>query len=67
MLVSSKISSGEKSCKYFIGCLYDDYKIKPLHIMLLKTSPNVKHYDSQTKWMSFLIEDDLLKKKLYLG
>ena len=28
ILVSSKISSGEKSYKYFIGYLYDDNKNK---------------------------------------
>ena len=31
--------------------------------MLTKTSPYVKSYDDQTKWMYFLIvDDDLLKK-----
>ena len=25
--VSDKISSGEKNCKYFIGCLYDDLRL----------------------------------------
>ena len=34
--VSNKISFGEKNYKYFIGYLYDDYNIKPLHIMLPK-------------------------------
>ena len=52
-LVSSKISSREKNCKYFICCLYDHYKIKPLHILLPKTSTNVNSYDGQTKWMFF--------------
>ena len=32
--VSNKISFGEKNYKYFIGYLYDDYNVKPLHIML---------------------------------
>ena len=45
VLVSSKISSGEKIYKYFIGYLYDDYKVKPLHIMFPKTSAYVKSYD----------------------
>ena len=37
VLVTNKISSGEKNYKYFIGYLYDDYyKVKPLHIMLPK-------------------------------
>ena len=38
VLVSNKISFVEKYYKYFIGYLDDDYKIKPLHIMLPKTS-----------------------------
>ena len=36
VVVSNKISSDEKNYKYFIGYLYDDYKIKPLHIILPK-------------------------------
>ena len=44
-LVSNKISSGEKNHKYFIGYLYNDHKVKPLHIMLPKTSAYVKRYD----------------------
>ena len=63
VLVSNKISFGEKNYKYFIGYLYNDNKVKPLHIMLPKTSAYVKSYDGQTKWMYFLIEnDDLLEK-----
>ena len=31
--------------------------------MLLKTNAYVKHYDEQTKWMYFLIEDDDLLEK----
>ena len=56
--VSSKISAGEKSYKYFIGYLYDDNEIKPLHIMLPKMSAYVKSYDGQIKWMYFLLEDN---------
>ena len=53
VLVSNKISFGEKSYKYlyFISYLYNDHKVKPLHIMLPKTNPYVKLYDRQTKWM----------------
>ena len=41
----------------------NDNKVKPLHIMLPKTSAYVKNYDGETKWMYFLIEyDDLLGK-----
>ena len=62
VLVSNKISFGEKNYKHFIGYLHNDYKVKPLHIMLPKTSAYVKGYDEQTKWMYFLIEeDDLLE------
>ena len=52
----------KKTINNFIGCLYKDHKVKPLHIMLPKTSAYVKSYDGQTKWMYFLIEDDDLKK-----
>ena len=63
VLVSNKISSGEKNYKYFIGYLYDDFKVKPLHIMVPKTSANVRFYDNQRKWKYFSIEDgDLLEK-----
>ena len=63
VLVSNKISSAEKSYKYFVGQLYYDCKFKPLHIMLPKTSPCVKSYDGQIKQTYFLIEeDDLLEK-----
>ena len=43
--------------------MYNDNKVKPLHIMLLKTSAYLKIYDEQTKATYFLIEDnDVLKK-----
>ena len=43
--------------------MYNDHKVKSLHIMLPKTSAYVKRYDGQTKWMHFLIpDDDLLEK-----
>ena len=50
VLVSSKISFGNKSYKYFV-------------IMLPKTTAYVKRYDGQTKWMYFLIEDDNFLEK----
>ena len=43
--------------------MYDDYEIKPLHIMLPKINGYVKIYEGQTKWMYFLIEDDDLLEK----
>ena len=51
VLVSNKISFGEKNYKYFIGYLYDSDKVKPLHIMLPKTSAYVKSYEGQIKWV----------------
>ena len=63
VLVSKKIYFDEKNYKYFIGCLYNDHKVKPLHIMLPKTSTYIKSYDGQTKWMYFSNKnDDLLEK-----
>ena len=34
----------KKSGKYFIGYLYNDYKVKPLHTVVPKTSEYVKTY-----------------------
>ena len=48
VLVSNKISFGEKSYTYFIGYLHDNHKVKALHIMLPRTSTYVKSYDGQT-------------------
>ena len=63
VLVSNKIPFGEKNSKHFIGYLYDNHKVKLLHIMLPKTTAYVKCYDEQTKWVYFLIEDDDLLQK----
>ena len=62
ILISIKISFGEKNYKYFLGYL-DDYEIKPLLIMLPKTKVYVKSYDGEAKWMYFLTEDDELLEK----
>ena len=43
-LLSRNISSGEENYKYFIGYLNNDYNVKPLHIILPKTSANLKHW-----------------------
>ena len=67
VFVSNKISFGEKNYKYYFHYFYNDNKINPLHIMLLKTSAYVKICDGKTKWMYILIElDGLLKKNLIL-
>ena len=63
ILIPTKTSSAEKNYKHFIGYLDDDYKIKPLRIMFLKTSAYIKSFDSETKWIYFSIEDDELLKK----
>ena len=63
LLVSNKISFGEKNFKYFIGYFYNNDKVKPLHITLPETTPYVKRYDGQIKWMYFSIEDDSLLEK----
>ena len=44
-LVTSKISFGGKNYKYFIGYLYDNHKVEPLHIMLPKSTTCVKSFD----------------------
>ena len=46
-----------------IGYLCNGNKVKPLDIMLPKTSAYVKGHDGQSKWMYFLIEDDDLLEK----
>ena len=61
--IKKRFLLAQKNYKYFIGYLYDNHKVKPLHIMLPKTTVYVKSYDGQTKWMYFLIKDnDLLEK-----
>ena len=53
----------KKNYKYVIGHFYNDNEVKPLHIMLPKSSVYVKSCGRQTKWTYFLIEDnDLLEK-----
>ena len=38
--------------------MYNDHKVKSLHIMLPKASAYIKRYIGQTKWIYFLNEDD---------
>ena len=65
VLASNKITFGKKSCKYFIGYLFNGNKVKSLlNIMLPKTSASVTSCDGQTKWMYFFIEDDDLFKNI---
>ena len=63
VLVSPKISFGEKNYIYIIGYLHNDNRVKPLHIMLPKTSAYIKGYDGQFKWIYFSMEDGELSEK----
>ena len=38
--------------------MHNDHEVKPLDMMLSKTSAYVKSCNGQTKWMYFLISDD---------
>ena len=60
VLVSNKISFGEKNYKYFIGQFYDNHKVTPSHIMLPKISTYEKRSNGQNKRIYFLIDDDVL-------
>lgn len=42
------VSSVEKSYKYFIVYIDDDYEIKPLRVILPKMVAYVKNYDGET-------------------
>ena len=61
ILVSSKVSFGEKGFKDFIGCR-EAKKIRPLCIFLPKMNACRKDFD-KTKCVSFLIKDDKLLEK----
>ena len=47
IFVSNKISFGEKNYKYFIDYLYNDNKVKPLHMILPKASAYVKSWTNK--------------------
>ena len=46
-----------------VTCIMIINQVKPLNIMLPKTSAYVKSSNGQNKWMHFLIEDDNLLEK----
>ena len=48
VLVSNNIPFIKKNYKNFIGYLYNDHKVKPLHMMLPKASSCVKSYEEKT-------------------
>ena len=49
--------------RYFIGYLYDDFEIKPLHIMLPKTRVYIRSHNGRTEWIYILTEDDDILEK----
>ena len=57
VLVSFRFVRYRLLIKTIISYLYNGNRVKPLHIMLPKTSAYVKSYDEQTKWIYFLIQD----------
>ena len=59
MSMSNKIFFAE----FFVGYLYGDYTVNPLHIMLWKTTAYVKSCDCLTKWIYFLIKNGNLLEK----
>ena len=60
IVVSNKVSFGEKGFKYFIG--YKDAKIRLLYIFPPKMSAYRRDFD-ETKYMFLLIKDDELLEK----
>ena len=63
ILVSESICFSKENYMDFNDYLHNDFKVRPSHVMILKTSVYVKSYDGQTKLVYFLIEDnDLLDK-----
>ena len=66
VLVSNKISYYEYY-KYFIGYWYGDYKIKPLHLMLLKTSAYVIIIMVKRNGCILIDDDELLRNTLIFG
>ena len=47
---------------WFLGYKDNDYKVKQLCTILPKMTTCVRSYDGETKWTTFLIEDDKLSK-----
>ena len=48
-----------RNCKYFIGYIDDNYKIKPFSVILPKTSLYIKSYDGETK-LTFRIKSAIV-------
>ena len=62
-LISSKVSFGKRGYKHSIGYKNDDYKIKPLWIILPKMSGYLKSLLKQNRCLLWLKMIDLKKQK----
>ena len=63
VLIPNKISFVEKNYKYFIGYLYNDDKVKPLHIIMLpKTSAQKVMMEKLNRFTFLITGDNSLKK-----
>ena len=54
-----------KKYKHFIGYLYDDHKVKPLHIVIPKTSAYVKLVSNDTCLVLISLDSALKKDENY--
>ena len=63
VLVSKKISFGEKNYRYFIGYVHKGKKSQTIKYNVSENKSLCKIYNEQTKWMYFLIKDDALLEK----
>ena len=61
IVVSNKVSNGKKGFQCFIGYEDDFEKIMPLCILLPNMNAYRKNFN-ESKYMSFLIKDELLEK-----
>ena len=56
VLGTTKVSFDEKNYKYFIGYLYNDHTVKPLHMMLPKVSGHIKGMIDKLNGCIFLLK-----------
>lgn len=63
IIISNKISSGEKNDNCFVGYMDDNNEIKPLCTMLTKMSAYANSYDGETKWMYVLNKGNEILRK----
>ena len=63
ILASYKFKHSDDGFKYFIGYLYDDDVVRPLHIILPQMGGYIEYFDNGRKNMSFKIEDESMYLK----